>query len=377
MLNLILSCDSISEKRGRKMNKRRKIFIIIMAIVIAIIVVIVGGFTYYNVNLQAVSKNSETVDVTIEEGMNVSKIINLLNKNGLIKNTNVFKLYVKINKVSNIQAGEYELNKNMDAKAIINKLKEGPKDSTINITFIEGKNMRWIASKIAEKTSNTEEEVFEKLSDEAYLDKLIQKYWFLTDEIKNQNIYYSLEGYLFPDTYNYEKDVTVDKIFEKMLDEMEEQLKPYKDEIEKSTISVHKILTVASIIELESSNDGDKANVSSVIYNRLNKNMSIGSDVTTYYAIKVDMSERNLTSKDLNTSNPYNTRGPNMNGKLPVGPIASVSASSIKAALYPTSTDYMYFVADKNGKVYFAKTLEEHNKNIAYLKSQGLWYTYE
>lgn len=359
------------------MNKRRKIFIIIMAIVIAIIIVIVGGFTYYNVNLQAVSKNSETVDVTIEEGMNVSKIINLLNKNGLIKNTNVFKLYVKINKVSNIQAGEYELNKNMDAKAIINKLKEGPKDSTINITFIEGKNMRWIASKIAEKTSNTEEEVFEKLSDEAYLDKLIQKYWFLTDEIKNQNIYYSLEGYLFPDTYNFEKDVTVDKIFEKMLDEMEEQLKPYKDEIEKSTISVHKILTVASIIELESSNDGDKANVSSVIYNRLNKNMSIGSDVTTYYAIKVDMSERNLTSKDLNTSNPYNTRGPNMNGKLPVGPIASVSASSIKAALYPTSTDYMYFVADKNGKVYFAKTLEEHNKNIAYLKSQGLWYTYE
>ena len=133
MLNLILSCDSISEKRGRKMNKRRKIFIIIMAIVIAIIVVIVGGFTYYNVNLQAVSKNSETVDVTIAEGMNVSKIINLLNKNGLIKNTNVFKLYVKINKVSNIQAGEYELNKNMDAKAIINKLKEAYNNEVGNL----------------------------------------------------------------------------------------------------------------------------------------------------------------------------------------------------------------------------------------------------
>ncbi len=359
------------------MVKHKRVLIIILSIVIAIIVAIAGCFLYYKLSLQAVSKESEAVDITIEEGMNVSEIIDLLNENGLIKNEKVFKLYTKINKINNVKAGEYELNKNMNAESLVNKLNEGPKNSTINITFIEGKNMRWIASKIAEKTSNTEEDVFEKLSDEEYLDKLIEKYWFITDEIKNENIYYSLEGYLFPDTYNFEKKATVEDIFGKMLDEMEKQLNPYKEEIQNSSISVHKILTVASIIELESSNDDDKAKVSSVIYNRLNKNMSIGSDVTTYYAIKVDMSERNLTSKDLNTSNPYNTRGPNMNGKLPVGPIASVSASSIKAALYPETTDYLYFVADKNGKIYFAKTIEEHNQNIANLKKQGLWYTYE
>ena len=359
------------------MVKHRKIFVIILSIVILFIAAILGCFLYYKVNLQAVSKESETVDITIEEGMSLSKIIRLLNEKGLIKNEKIFKLYAKLNKINTIRAGEYELNKNMDAEDLVNKFNEGPKDSTVNITFVEGKNMRWIASKIAEKTSNTEEEVFEKLSDEEYLDELIQKYWFITDEIKNKDIYYSLEGYLFPDTYNFEKKVTVEEIFKKMLDEMETKLNPYKEEIQKSSISVHKILTVASIIELESSNDDDKAKVSSVIYNRLNKNMSIGSDVTTYYAIKVDMSERNLTSKDLNTSNPYNTRGPNMNGKLPVGPISSVSASSIKAALYPETTDYLYFVADKNGKVYFARTIEEHNKNIANLKKQGLWYTYE
>lgn len=359
------------------MIKHKKIFFIIISIIIALMIVALGCFLYYKINLQAVSESDEAVEITIEEGMSVSNIINLLKDKGLIKNDKVFKLYTKINKISNIQAGEYELNKNMSVQEIAKKLQEKPKDSTINITFVEGKNMRWIAAKIAEKTSNTEEEVFEKLSDETYLNKLIDKYWFLSDEIKNENIYYSLEGYLFPDTYNFKKDVTVEGIFEKMLDKMEEQLEPYKTEIQNSGISVHKILTVASIIELESSNDEDKANVSSVIYNRLNKNMSIGSDVTTYYAIKVDMSERNLTSKDLNTANPYNTRGPNMNGKLPIGPIASVSASSIKAALYPNTSDYLYFVADKNGKVYFAKTIEEHNANITNLKNAGLWYTYE
>ena len=324
-----------------------------------------------------VSQNSETVRIEIKEGMNVSKIIDLLNENGLIKNEKALKLYIKLNKVSKIQAGEYELNKNMSAPEIISKIEEGPEDTTINITFVEGKNMRWIASKIAENTSNSEEDVYNKLSDETYLNKIIDKYWFITDEIKNENIYYSLEGYLFPDTYNFKKDATVEDIFNKMLDKMEDQLEPYKDEIQKSTISVHKFLTMASVIELEAKNDEDKAKVASVFYNRLNQNMSIGSDVTTYYAIKVDMSERNLTSKDLNTENPYNTRGPNMNGKLPVGPIASVGASSIKAALYPDTTDYLYFVADKNGKVYYAKTFDEHNANIKYLKSQGLWYTYE
>ena len=104
--------------------------------------------------------------------------------------------------------------------------------------------------------------------------------------------------------------------------------------------------------------------------------MSLGSDVTTYYAIKVDMSERDLYQSELNKYNPYNTRGPRMEGKLPVGPISTVSIQSIEAALDPEETDYLYFVADKNGKIYFGKTVEEHNKNIQTLQNQGLWYTY-
>ena len=104
--------------------------------------------------------------------------------------------------------------------------------------------------------------------------------------------------------------------------------------------------------------------------------MSLGSDVTAYYAFKVDMGERDLYAKELNTENPYNTRGPNMEGKLPVGPICSPSREAINAAINYTDTDNLYFVADKNKKVYFTKTYEEHTNLIKQLKSDGLWYEY-
>ena len=119
-----------------------------------------------------------------------------------------------------------------------------------------------------------------------------------------------------------------------------------------------------------------RKDVSSVIYNRLASNIAIQSDVTTYYAIKVDMNERDLYQKELDTYNAYNTRGPNMEGKLPIGPIASVSKSSIEAALEPNDTDYIFFVADKNGKLYFTKTNEEHNTKVIELKTRGLWWEY-
>lgn len=361
------------------MKKKTIITIIIVAVLLILIGLIIGAVTWYVNETSAVSDSSEEVDVTIPKGENATNIGTILEEAKVIKNLNAYKIYIKINKISDMKAGDYTLNKNMPLSQIVATLEKGPDSSktTVNITFLEGKNMRWIAKTIAANTENTEEDVYNTLKDEEYLDKLISKYWFLTDDIKNANIYYSLEGYLFPDTYNFKKDASVEDIFEIMLNRMEEKLDQYKSEISGLNISVHRLITVASIVELESSNVLDRPDVASVIYNRIKNNMSIGSDVTTYYAIKVDVGERDLKQSELNTYNPYNTRGPNMNGKLPIGPICSPSMDSIKAALSPSSTDYLYFVADKNGKLYFAKTESEHNAIISQLKSQGLWYTYE
>ena len=326
-----------------------------------------------------VSSSYEEIEVAIPLGTGTNGIANILKENNIIRSKLGFKIYTKLNKVSNFQAGTYYLKQNMSLKEISEMLKSGIMydQNEIKITYLEGKNMRWLAKKISEVTNNTEDEVFEVLSREDYIDSLIEKYWFITDDIKDKDIYYPLEGYLFPDTYALKnKDVKVEEIFEKMLDKMEKVLEEYKDEIEKSKYSVHQLLTIASIVETESVNKEDRKGVAGVIYNRLNRNMAIQSDVTTYYAFKIDMGERDLYQREIDKYNKYNTRGPNMEGKLPVGPISSVSKLSIEAAIEPKDTDYLFFVADKNGKVYFSKTNTEHNQIISELKSRGLWYEY-
>ena len=354
----------------------KKIIICVVAIILLITII---GLIWYVASISKVSRKDDEIEVTIPLGSGTNKIAEILKENKLIKSKMAFKLYVKLNKVTNFQAGKYYLKQNMNVKEITQMLQTGimHDPNQLSITYIEGKNMRWLAKKIEETTNNSQEAVMQVLSDENYINSLIDKYWFLTDEVKQEEIYYPLEGYLFPDTYAIKnKDVTVEEIFEKMLDKMEDVLEEYKSEIEKSKYSVHQILTIASIIETESMNSEGRKDVSSAIYNRLNRGMAIQSDVTTYYAVKVDMGERDLYQKELDTYNAYNTRGPNMEGKLPIGPVASVSKSSIEAALEPNNTDYIFFVADKNGKLYFTKTNTEHVQVINELQNSGMWYEY-
>jgi UPF0755 protein len=329
--------------------------------------------------IKPVSSDNTEIVVLVKKGSNINQIGTALYEKGLIKSELAYKIYVKLNKPSEVQSGEYVFKKSMDVKSIMDILESGPNiaEITTNIQFTEGKNINWIAKTIADKTYyNKEEDVYNLLKDEEYIDSLIEKYWFLTDEIKNKDIYYPLEGYLYPDTYNVRKDWGVKPIFETMLKTMGEKLEPYKAQIEASNMTVHEYLSLASMVELEASNYADRENVASVIYNRLDKNMSLGIDVTTYYAFKVKLGERDLTKKELDTYNPYNTRGPQMQGKLPVGPIGMVSAESLKASFAHKKTDYLYYVSDKNEKMYFTTSQLEHENTISDLKNKGLWLTY-
>lgn len=363
----------------REETEDSKFGIIVVVFIAICLICLIGAYMWYNSSIKAVQKTSEKVKIEIVGGSGTTKIAEHLKESGLIKDVNAFKVYCKVNKCTSMQAGKYELDKNMSVKEIVDQLQEGNVvDESVTITFVEGKNMRWIAKLIAEKTNNSEEDVYNILKDEEYINSVIEKYWFITDDIKDEDIYYSLEGYLYPDTYTFANvDVSVKEIFNKMLDKMDSVLTPYKNDIEDSKYSIHELLTLASVVELEATNVEDRAEVAGVFYNRLNRKMGLQSDVTTYYAIKVDMGERDLTAAELAKNNPYNTRSSSMYGKLPVGPIAMVSDKSIDAVLNPKSTDAIFFVADKNGKLYFSKNNTEHEKVIKELKSEGLWYTYE
>lgn len=358
------------EKQGRKLKKKFKIILVLVAILLIGIATLLGTYCYFK---SPVSNDKKEVSIVIENGSTISDIAALLKKEGLIKNENFFKLYVKLKKVSNVYAAKYYFSPSMNLDEIINTLNEGGyNENEISITFKEGINMRGIAKLIKENTSNSEDDVYKKLKDEKYLNSAIEKYWFLTDDIKNSKIYYSLEGYLFPDTYRFNsKDVTVEEIFNKMLDQMEKKLNKYKKQIEKSKYSIHELMTLASITQSEGYNEDDFKNIASVFYNRLKTGMALGSCVTSYYGVKKDMTDE-LLQKDIDASNPYNTRGNNP-VSFPVGPISMPGAKALDATLDPIETSYYFFVSDKNNKLYFTKTLNEHERMITKLQNEGLW----
>ena len=282
---------------------------------------------------------------------------------------------MKLNHVNNIQAGVYELNKTMSTKEILNKLSTGKVVSDeVTVTFVEGKRIPYYVSVIANNFNISEEEINATLNDKEFLKELINKYWFISDDILNKDIYYPLEGYFFPDTYNFRKEASLKEIILTLINGLEKKLAPYKTEIENSGYSAHQILTLASIVELEGVNDDSRNMVASVFYNRLKDGWTLGSDVTTYYAVKKDFNVE-LTQEDIDTCNPYNTRY-NCVKALPVGPICSSGLESIKAVVKPVTSDYYYFVADKNKKTYYAKTSAEFNQIINELKKNNLWYTY-
>jgi len=324
---------------------------IALAVVVLITVIVVGLCGIYKYMLSPIGKDTKTIEVEIPVNSSRSTIAKILKEKKLIRDENFFLLYVKLFKIADMKAGYYDLSKNMSTEDLVDTLRKGSTKNPreIQITFQEGINMRQVATIISKKTKNSYNSVLDKANDPTYLKTLIEKYWFLDDSILQEGIYYGLEGYLFPETYNLTNDeVSVEYIFEKMLDQMDEVLTPYKKEIEESNYSIHQLLSLASIVEKESATVSDRSKVASVFYNRLKVNMSLGSDVTTRYALKIDDPKQRLNDTQYRTQNPYNTRitDGTMNGKLPIGPICTISRTSLEAVLKPEETSYLFFIAN-------------------------------
>ena len=247
----------------------KKKVIIISGALLAVLVFIISLYFF---GLTPVSKDSKTVLFNIKPGTNKIEIVDDLKDAGLLKSKFSSYMYVLLNRNLNLQAGKYELSPNMSTNEILKKIHEGKikeEKNTFNITFVEGKRLVDYAKVIADNTNTTEEEVLNLLSDETYLQELINKYWFLTNDILNKDIYYPLEGYLFASTYEFYKGSTIKDIVARMLEGTENNLNTLKNLVDESKYNVHEILTMASIVELEGVNDSDRAGVAGVFYNRL------------------------------------------------------------------------------------------------------------
>lgn len=360
----------------RKLNFKR-VLVVLFLLFLILVCAGVGVFFY---ELSPVDKNSEEVTYEVKSGMTVNEIFDDMESKGIIRSALFMRLYSKFVGGINVEAGSYVISSSMSSREIRDVLKEGGKSSreTFTITFKEGKNVRDLAL-LLENTTNkriTKEEFINKLKDEDYLKELINKYWFLTSDILDDDIYYSLEGYLFPNTYEIYKDASVEEVITKMLDETLRQLNKIKEEIEDSNYSVHELLTLASIVELESNNKNDRDDISGVFTNRLNDGWALESCVSTFYAFDINMGDRDLRTSEIeDCSTKYNTRCKTFTG-LPIGPIGNPGTESIIATLNPSEHDYYFFQSDKNMKTYFAKTYSEHVSINNRLKNEGLWLEY-
>ena len=343
----------------------------LLLVVLSAVILLIVGISWVYLASPVDKNDKKDIEVEITKGISVVKISNILKEEKLIRSKTLFKVYIKLYSNKTLKAGNYMLNRSMSLSEIVEVLEEGSKfdSSTLKLTFKEGQRITDYAKVVADSTNNNYEDVIAIFKDKNYMSELINKYWFLTNNILQDGIYYPLEGYLAPDTY-YFKDSDVDpkEIIERMLDEMNKELTEYRVSLGNN---VHYYLTMASIVELEGKTLEDRQNIMGVFNNRISAGMHLGSDVTTYYAFQASMSTK-LTSEQYNTTNPYNTRPTSKVGP-PIGPICNPDLTSIQASINPINNNYLYFVADSNGKVYYSRTIDEQNKVIQDLISSGKW----
>jgi UPF0755 protein len=328
--------------------------------VLAILVIIAFSYWIYKSLNTPYAHNKNNQYIQIPQGSSPNQILAKINSEGIISAKIPLKIYLKVTGTGNeLQAGEYMFDSPITPLEVVRELKKG-RLRTVKLTIPEGFTRFDIAKRIAGQFSQDQ-----SAGENAAL-KLMEDVSLIRDiapEAKN------LEGYMYPNTYNFPRAVTTGAIIKKTVVEFKKVWKPeYANRAAKLKLTPHEIITIASLIETESRLDEERPVVASVIYNRLKKRMPLGIDQTAVYIAKMENRWDGVINKsDLESISPYNTR--KIVG-LPPGPISSVSESSIKAALYPATTNYIYYVlnvekTDKSHKFYSTAAEFERGK-VAY-----------
>ncbi|WP_373898529.1 endolytic transglycosylase MltG [Haloimpatiens sp. FM7315] len=289
--------------------------------------------------------------LNVESGDNFYTLLNKLERESIISNSHVIKAYLKIKKFNfNVKPGQYTVEKDTSLISFINMLTKGNKNNLIKVSIPEGYTIEEIGS-LLDKNKIIEKKDFIMACKEYRLPGFIKN---------NPKISYSLEGYLFPNTYTFKKNSSGEEIIKEMLKNFEDTWTGVKNEIkEKKDYNLDEIIKIASLIEKEAKVKADRAKISSVIYNRLDKKMKLQIDATVLYALGHHKDV--VTIKDTKIKSPYNTYY--ING-LPLGPICNPGRESIVAAMNPERTNYLFYLykKDETKQHYFTEDYEDFKK---------------
>ena len=327
----------------------------------AFLVVLIVFFTIQGLFLPKNFQEIEHNVFFIEKGQSVFEISQELKEAKLIRSSFLFNFYVfTTGNRADLKAGQYSFSQSMSTFEIIQKIIKGKTIREI-ITIPEGWNLRDIAWFFENKGLFQAEEILEVTGFPAIdysvtndvLDLVaFQEYDFYQDKLSSV----SLEGYLFPDTYELEKDFSVEDFVKKALDNFEKKIdNNLRQEIKAQDKTIFSIITMASLIEREAKIKSDKEIVSGILWKRAEIGMPLQVDATILYFTGKTIE---ILKDDLETSSPYNTY---KNRGLPLGPICNPGMESILASINPESSDYWYYLSTPQGEIVFSKTLEEHN----------------
>ncbi|WP_249871015.1 endolytic transglycosylase MltG [Oceanobacillus saliphilus] len=342
---------------------RKIVSIILVALLLILIIGGISGFMYVKTALQPVDPESdELITIEIPIGSSTTTISTILEENGIIKDGRIFRFYTKINNESAFQAGEYTFTPAVTLDEIIESLKTGRVilEPVHTITIPEGLTVDQIAGIFSERLDFTKEAFLEQVNDQDYMEELLEKYPdLLTETVLDPDIRTPLEGYLYASTYDfYEEQPSIGTIIDKMLAQTQRIYANYAEELEQLDFTVHEALTFASLVERETASEDQRMQISRVFYNRLEIGMPLQTDPTVLYALG-EHNER-VTYADLEVESPYNTYHIEA---LPIGPISNFAENSLKAVVEPAESDYLYFLHDSQGNIYYAETYDEHLQN--------------
>ena len=337
------------------------------------------GYQYVQSSLQPVDASSKQyVTVQIPEGANVQTIGSTLEKSGLIKHGVIFAFYAKYKNYSDLKSGYYNLQKSMSTEDIIHELQKGgtaeaQEPALANLTIPEGYTIDQIAQAVGQlqgdfKEPLTADAFLAKVQDENFISQEVAKYPSLLESLptKESGVRYRLEGFLFPATYSIKESTTIESLIDEMLAAMDKTLAPHYSTIKSKNLTVNELLTIASLVEKEGAKTEDRKLIAGVFYNRLNLGMPLQSNIAILYAqgkLGQKISLADDAGIDTTINSPYNVY--TKAGLMP-GPVDSPSLDAIEASINQTKSDNLYFVANvTDGKVYYAATQEEHDRNVA------------
>ncbi len=285
--------------------------------------------------------------VVIPQGKGFHEAARILEDSGIIRDRRSFYLLARIEGVvAKIKAGEYEVHTQMTPSEVLSKLIRG-EVIQYPVTIPEGYNIYQIAEVLEQAKVCSKKVFLEKAGDPALIESLGME----GD---------SLEGYLFPDTYNFPKGFGEEQVIRQMVARFKAVFNPLAKRAEKMGLSRRDVVILASMIEKEARDDQERRMIAAVFHNRLQRGMALQSDPTAIYGLREKRSS--ITREDLQRRTPYNTY---IISGLPKGPIANPGIKSLQAVVFPADANYLYFVSKNDGTHYFSGTLEEHNRAVA------------